>query len=226
VTNEWGNTRGSKLDILAQESDLTRIQEQGSRYLILVKWIENLVRQRHLQWCHTLLAASSHQLVDWRGSWHSFKTYRQWSSPSLTLTWQSSVLVNGGLHSLIEKVQSQWWVSTNLRMASLNANLSIDHNLHKHNFTLTISCQNQRHAKPKIIKDKKLSLKFDATLAERWKEPNTTSSASATTSTFASFFSDKNFSRTCKSSHWVISSCVKLCYYYLSCFTHSVASIG
>jgi hypothetical protein len=25
-------------------------------------------------------------------------------------------------------------------------------------FTLTISCQNQRHAKPKIIKDKKLSL--------------------------------------------------------------------
>ncbi len=103
--------------------------------------------------------------------------------------------------------------------------LHIHQNVHKHNFMLTISCQNQRHTKPKIIKDKKLSLKLNATLAERWKEPNNTSSASATTSTFASFFSDKNFSRTCKSSHWVISSCVKLCYYYLSCFTHSVASI-
>jgi hypothetical protein len=38
---------------------------------------------------------------------------------------------------------------------------------HKHNFMLTISCQNQRQAKPKIIEAKKLGLKFNATLAER-----------------------------------------------------------
>ncbi len=125
----------------------------------------------------------------------------------------------------VTKSKQKWPVFTIIIHHQLDQNFHIHQNLHKHNFMFTISCQNQRHAKPKIIKDKTLSLKFNATLAERWKEPNNTSSASATTSTFASFFSDKNFSRTCKSSHWVISSCVKLHYYYLSCFTHSVASI-